>query len=67
MEQSVTLDYAGRPLSIFTGMLAKQADGSVLVRYADTVVLVTAVADRKATENLSALKVFLWDTVRRVR
>src|SRR5512139_2963208 len=50
MEQSITLDFAGRPLTIATGSLAKQADGSVLVRYADTVVLVTAVADRKPAE-----------------
>ena len=50
MEQSVTIEFAGRPLTISTGLLAKQADGSVLVKYADTVVLVTAVAARKATE-----------------
>jgi polyribonucleotide nucleotidyltransferase len=50
MEHSVTIEFAGRPLTISTGLLAKQADGSVLVKYADTVVLVTAVADRKATE-----------------
>ncbi|MBI4475725.1 MAG: polyribonucleotide nucleotidyltransferase, partial [Acidobacteria bacterium] len=31
-----------RSLSIETGKLAKQANGSVLVRYGDTVVLVTA-------------------------
>ena len=29
-------------LSIETGKLAKQADGSALIRYGDTVVLVTA-------------------------
>ena len=33
----------GRTLSIETGKLARQADGAVLVRYAETVVLVTVV------------------------
>jgi len=34
----------GKPLSIETGHLAKQADGAVLVRYGDTVVLATVVS-----------------------
>ncbi len=34
----------GRPLTIETGHLAKQADGAVLVRYGDTVVLATVVS-----------------------
>lgn len=50
MEGKIVIDYAGRPLTITTGNIARQADGSVLVQYADTVVLVTAVADRKETE-----------------
>ena len=37
-----SLELAGRALSFETGKLAKQADGSVLVRMGDTVVLVTA-------------------------
>ncbi len=41
--QTVTMDFAGRPLSIETGRLAKQADASALVRYGDTMVLVTVV------------------------
>jgi polyribonucleotide nucleotidyltransferase len=36
------LTVGGQTLSIETGRLAKQANGSVLVRYGDTVVLVTA-------------------------
>ena len=36
------LEIAGRTLSIETGRVAKQAGGSALVRYGDTVVLVTA-------------------------
>lgn len=39
-------------LSLETGRLAKQAGGAVLVRYADTVVLTTAVAENEASENL---------------
>ena len=38
------IELAGRVLSIETGTLAQQAHGSVVVRYGDTVVLVTAVA-----------------------
>lgn len=50
MEETITIDCAGRPLTISTGNLAKQADGSVLVQYGDTVVLVTAVAEKNETE-----------------
>ncbi len=39
----VELELGGRTLSIETGKLAKQADGSVLVQYGETVVLGTAV------------------------
>jgi polyribonucleotide nucleotidyltransferase len=44
MIKKVELDFHGRPLSIEVGRLAKQADGAALVRYGETVVLVTAVA-----------------------
>lgn len=47
MEEKVTIDFCGRPLTISTGALAKQADGSVVVRYGDTVLLVTAVAEKE--------------------
>jgi polyribonucleotide nucleotidyltransferase len=46
MIKKVELDFHGRPLSIEVGRLAKQADGAALVRYGETVVLVTAVAAR---------------------
>lgn len=42
MTHIVSMDLAGRQLSLETGKLAKQANASVLVRYGDTVVLVTA-------------------------
>ncbi|MDD3363961.1 MAG: polyribonucleotide nucleotidyltransferase [Syntrophomonas sp.] len=37
-------EIAGRPLVVEVGQVAKQANGSALVRYGDTVVLVTATA-----------------------
>ena len=37
-----TVEFGGRPLTLETGRLAKQAAGSVLVTYGDTVVLCTA-------------------------
>ena len=39
------ISVGGRTLSIETGRLAKQADGAVIVRMGDTMVLVTACAD----------------------
>jgi len=38
------ISVGGRKISIETGRMAKQADGSVLVRSGDSVVLVTACA-----------------------
>ncbi|MDD3846030.1 MAG: polyribonucleotide nucleotidyltransferase [Syntrophorhabdaceae bacterium] len=46
MEENITIEFAGRPLTLSTGGLAKQADGSVVARYGDTVVLVTAVSEK---------------------
>ena len=48
MIKKIEVDYYGRPLSIEVGRMAKQADGAALVRYGETVVLATAVADREA-------------------
>ena len=42
------LVWGGRPLTLETGKLARQADGAVLVRYGDTVVLATAVGVKQA-------------------
>lgn len=41
----------GKTLSIETGRFAKQANGSVMVRYGDTMVLVTACAAEEAKED----------------
>jgi len=49
---TVSCDFGGRKLSIETGRLAKQADGSVLVTYGETVVLVTAVSSSKMKEGI---------------
>jgi polyribonucleotide nucleotidyltransferase len=42
----------GRTISIETGKLAKQADGSVVVRMNDTMVLATVVSAREANEDV---------------
>jgi polyribonucleotide nucleotidyltransferase len=49
--EAVSLEIGGRTLHIETGKLAKQAAGSVTVRYGDTVVLVT-VASSKPREGI---------------
>jgi len=46
------IELGGRVFSIETGKYAKQANGSVMVRYGDTMVLVTAVAASEAKEGL---------------
>jgi len=48
MKKVYELDFRGRKLTVEIGELAKQADGSVLVRYGDTVVLSTAVVSKNA-------------------
>jgi polyribonucleotide nucleotidyltransferase len=42
------LDWGGRKLVLETGKMARQADGAVLARYGDTIVLCTAVGVRTA-------------------
>ncbi|EKD46583.1 MAG: hypothetical protein ACD_67C00163G0001, partial [uncultured bacterium] len=44
-----SLQIGGRELVIETGLLAKQANGAVTVRYGDTVVLATAVMSKSAS------------------
>ena len=52
MEKSFRMELAGRPLIVETGKMAKQASGAVLVRYGETVVLVTSTASREAREGM---------------
>jgi len=49
---TVEREVGGRTLSIETGKVAKQADGAVIVRYADTVVLVAAVTAPPRSEDI---------------
>lgn len=48
LKESIKL--GDKELSLETGRVAKQADGSVIVRYGDTMVLVTAVCAKEARE-----------------
>ncbi len=50
MERSVEFELNGKKFVIATGKFAKQADGAVTVRYADTIVLVTACASPRPEE-----------------
>ena len=52
--QRVEIDWAGRPLVLETGRIARQADGAVLATYGETSVLATVVAasDREAGHRL---------------
>jgi len=50
--QSFETELGGRKLTIEHGKMAKQANGAVLVRYGDTVVLVTATASAEPKEGV---------------
>ena len=50
MEQTVQVEFGGKTVTISTGKMAKQANGAVVVRSGDTMVLVTAVAQKEAKE-----------------
>lgn len=47
---SVSAEIAGRTLTLETGNLAEQADGAVVVRYGDTMLLATVVASAEPRE-----------------
>ncbi len=44
------IEWGGKTLTIESGRIAKQADGSALVQYGDTVILATAVASKDPVE-----------------
>ena len=46
-KHTVEIDWAGRPLTLETGRIARQADGSVLATYGGTTVLATVVAAKE--------------------
>ena len=50
MENIYTTEIGGRILSISSGKIAKQASGSVVVQYGETIVLVSAVSSREERE-----------------
>ena len=52
MIKTVECDLGGRPLVMETGRVAKQADGAVVVRYGDTMVLCTAVSSQSGREGI---------------
>lgn len=52
MFKTFSMEWAGRMLTIETGKMAKQASGAVLVRFGDTVVLVTSTASKTAREGM---------------
>ncbi len=53
IKESVML--GDKELSIETGKMAKQADGAVIIRYGDSMVLVTAVANKTTRDGLDFL------------
>jgi polyribonucleotide nucleotidyltransferase len=52
MSKRVEIQWAGRPLKIEVGRMAKQADGAALVQYGETCVLATACAASSVREGI---------------
>ncbi len=50
--ETVTVDIGGRPLTLETGKMARQASGSILARYGDTMVLATVTSEQKPKPDL---------------
>jgi len=46
----IELEFFGRPLVFEAGKLARQADGAVTVRFADTIVLISVVSEKKGVQ-----------------
>ncbi len=55
MSDNYSTDFAGRNFAVKTNYVAAQADGSTLVSYGDTVVLVTAVSLKSVREGVDFL------------
>ena len=51
-KRSKKIDWGGRPLTIETGGIARQADGAVLVTYGETQVLCTVVGAKSVKEEI---------------
>ena len=55
MYRKLEIEFAGRPLSLETGRLAKQSHGAVLAQYGETIVLATVVAAYQSRERVDFL------------
>ncbi len=55
MVTTVEIEIGGKRLILETGLMAKQANGSIVVRYGDSVVLSTAVASKVERQNVDFL------------
>ncbi|WP_370931746.1 polyribonucleotide nucleotidyltransferase [Bartonella sp. DGB1] len=49
--KKIELEWAGRPLKIETGHIARQADAAVMVTYGETIVLATVVSEKESKED----------------
>lgn len=52
MINNASLEIRGKELRLETGKMARQADGSVVAQYGDTVILATAVSSKKQREGI---------------
>jgi len=52
MTKTVAIELRGKELTLETGKMARQADGSVVARYGDTVLLATAVSSKTPREGI---------------
>ena len=55
MYRKLEIEFAGRPLSLETGRLAKQSHGAVLAQYGETIVLATVVSAYQGREKVDFL------------
>jgi polyribonucleotide nucleotidyltransferase len=55
MYRKLEIEFAGRPLSLETGRLAKQAHGAVLAQYGETIVLATVVSANQTRDAVDFL------------
>ena len=58
MYRKLEIDFAGRPLSLETGRLAKQSHGAVLAQYGDTIVLATVVSAYQSRDKIDFLPTY---------
>jgi polyribonucleotide nucleotidyltransferase len=59
MKHEVSMEFGGRTLTLETGRIAKQATGSCLIRYGDTVVLTNVVTAKEDGDDRGFLPLFV--------